>query len=422
MASSHLTIQRDDVTRMSITPQYARGLSDQELREQIQILTDQTLEFEFLGTATLGGEEEVVQSNLSILQAEQRRRQRRDESERRRRNRAVTEVSITLQHAEALSDEDLREQIRILPDQLAELEFLRTPSIEGEEEAARSNLSILQEEQRRRYSAVTQMSITPQHAEALPGEELREQIRILREQTLELEFLRTPGIQGEEEVAQSNLLILQEEQRARLAEQRRSRIRRTNWGSFRRASDVTASGVTVDDIILYLMEALHEQYGYSIISAAALVGNISGETGETFIPNLVQRGGLAQTGEPISQGGGVGLVQWTGPRRTAFLGTERGTDILFNMDAQIEYMVNELQRSYQGVNNVLNNPESLEQATSEVFMNYETPKVVVDWRNAVRANNQEEIQRTRRIMDSRRLRRIGVATRASKIYVPPVSG
>ena len=416
MASSHSMIQRDDVTQMSITPQYARGLSDEELREQIQILTEQTLDFEFLGTSTLDGEEEVTQSNLSILQAEQRRRQRRHESERRRRNRAVTEVSITPQHAETLSYEDLHEQIRILSDQIAELEFLRTPGIEGEEEVAQSNLSILQEEQRRRNRAVTQMSITPQHAEALSDEDLREQIRILAEQTIELEFLRTPGIQVEEEVAQSNLLILQEEQRARRAQQRR-RIRRTNWGSFRRASDVTASGVTVDDRILYLMEALVEQYGYPINSAAALVGNISSETGGTFIPNIVERGGLAQRGEPVPQGGGVGLVQWTGPRRTAFLGTERGTDILFNMDAQIEYMVNELQRSYQRVNNVLNDPESLEQATSEVFMNYETPQVVVDWRNARRANNQEEILRTQRIMDSRSRRRLRAATRARDIYL-----
>ncbi len=132
MPSSYSMIQRYDVTQTSITSQYARGLSDEELREQIRILTDQTMEFEFLGTSTLDGEEEVAQSNLSVLQAEQRRR-----------NRAVTEMSITPQYAEALSDEELREQIHILTDQTMEFEFLGTSTLDGEEEVAQSNLSIL---------------------------------------------------------------------------------------------------------------------------------------------------------------------------------------------------------------------------------------------------------------------------------------
>jgi hypothetical protein len=136
MPNSYTMIQRYDVTQMSITPQYARGLSDEELREQIRILTEQTLEFEFLGTSTLDSDEEVAQSNLSVLQAEQRRR-----------NRAVTEMSITPQYAEALSDEELREQIHILREQTLELELLGTSTLDGEEEVAQSNLSILLWEQ-----------------------------------------------------------------------------------------------------------------------------------------------------------------------------------------------------------------------------------------------------------------------------------
>jgi hypothetical protein len=282
----------------------------------------------------------------------------------------------------------------------------------GEPNQLASSRSLIQRDD------VERMSITPQYALGLSDEQLSEQIRILRELTQAPETSPSPEFQGEVDVAHSNLLILQGEQRCRRSEKRRSRIQGTNWGGFRQASEVTASGLTVNDRILYIMEVLQERYGYSLISASALVGNISAETGEKFIPNLVETGQkLVQTGGSVPRGGGVGLVQWTNSRRTSFLGTEQGTDILFNMDAQLEFIIHELRSTHQGVNKVLTNPGSLEQATSKVFLTYEAPKIVLDWTNAVKENDQQQIQITRGIMDRERRRRIKAAIRARDLYL-----
>jgi hypothetical protein len=169
--------------------------------------------------------------------------------------------------------------------------------------------------------------------------------------------------------------------------------------------------------VVYIMETLVDQYNYSVDGAAALVGNFWVESGGTFAPNILQGGRLAQTGEPAPQRGGVGLAQWTGSRRRAVLGTEQGVDILFDMDAQIAYMARELQGTYRGVNNVLNNPPSLQLATRRVFRDYETPQPVVDWRRAVRAGNPAEIQRTERIMNAAEQARTRWAIRARSMYL-----
>lgn len=416
MAGPQAMIQRDDITQMSITPQYARGLSDEDLEEQVQIIATQTLEFEFPGTSTLGDEEEVTRSNLSLLQEEQGRRQRQRALERRRRNRAVTATSITPSHAEALSDEDLREQMQILSDQLAGLEFLGTPGVEGEEEVARSNFSLLQEERRRRNRAVMATSITPSSAESLSDEDLQEQMQILSDQLAWLEFLETPAMgTGEEEVARSNLSILSAVRRSRRSERRRRSIHGADWGSFRTRRDIDAV-VSLEDRTVYVMETLVRQYHYPVDGAAALVGNFMVESGGTMAPNILEGGRLASRGEPVPRGGGVGLAQWTGERREAVLETEQGVDILFDVDAQLAYTVRELQRRYARVNAVLNNPPNLDEATRIVYEVYEAPQPVVDAARARRAGDPTEIQRTTTEMNRVGLRRRDQARRARDLY------
>lgn len=273
---------------------------------------------------------------------------------------------------------------------------------------------------------VTQMSITPEYARGLSDEDLREQIRTLTEQVQGLEPLRISTLEGEEEyqpevedeyeVAQCNLSVLQAEQRRRRVEQRRRRIRQADWGSFRTHRDIDAA-VSLEDRVLYVMESLVEQYNYPVDGAAALVGNLWVESRGTMAPNILEGGRLARRGEPAPQRGGVGLVQWTAERREAVLGTERGVDILFDMDAQIAYMVRELRGRYAGVNNVLNNPANLNQATRRVFRDYETPQVVVDWRRAVRGGDPAEIRRTEQIMNGAERGRRQRARRARDLYL-----
>jgi hypothetical protein len=434
------TVQRDDITLMSITPEYARGLSDGDLDEQIQVLIEQVQSIEPMSISAPEGEEvfrpgsegeyEAARANLAVLQAERRRRI----AERHRRNLAVTRTTVTPQSASGLSDEDLREQIRILTEQIQGLEQSRVTPLEcvelpleeqAELETARSNLAILQAERQERNRDVTQIAITAVYATRLPDEDLEEQLGILAEQIQCLEELRVSSLEGEAfpleseeeyEIARSNYTILHEERRRRRAEGRRRRIRGADWGSFARPADIDVT-ISLEDRIVYIMETLVERYNYSVDGAAALVGNLWVESGGTFAPNILEGGRLAQTGEPAPHRGGVGIVQWTGGRRQAVLGTEQGVDILFDMDAQIAYMVRELQGTYAGVNNVLNNPPSLQLATRRVFRDYETPQPVVDWRHAVNAGNPAEIQRTEQRMNRFEQVRTNRAIRARTMYL-----
>lgn len=436
------TVQRDAITQMSITPDYARALSDGDLDEQIQTLIDQvqSIEPEPMSAPAQEGEEvfqpgseaefEAARANLAILQAERRRRI----AERHRRNLAVTRMTITPQSASGLSDEDLREQIRMLTEQIQGLEQLRMTPLEclelpieeqAEYETARANLAILQAERHERNRDVTQIAITSLYATRLPDEDLEEQLSILAEQLQCLEELRVSSVEGEAfplqneeeyEIARSNYMILNEERRRRRAEGRRRRIREADWGSFARPGDIDVA-VSLEDRVVYIMETLVDRYNYPVDGAAALVGNLWVESGGTFAPNILEGGRLAQTGEAAPQRGGVGLAQWTGVRRRAVLGTEQGVDILFDMDAQISYMVRELQTTHAGVNNVLNNPPSLQLATRRVFRDYETPQPVVDWRRAVHAGNAAEIQRTERRMNGFERARTNRAIRARSMYL-----
>jgi len=162
----------------------------------------------------------------------------------------------------------------------------------------------------------------------------------------------------------------------------------------------------------YVMRLLVTTYGYPANGAAGLVGNLSEES--KVIPNMVEgatdpapmrarnfanvkttftadeimnRNRTTQTGP---QSPGVGIAQWTSPTRRAglfqhtptFRGVQLGAQILFDMDAQVDYLVSELRASYARVQRVLTAPSvTVEDASDEVVYNFETPQAVLDGKN-----------------------------------------
>jgi hypothetical protein len=77
---------------------------------------------------------------------------------------------------------------------------------------------------------------------------------------------------------------------------------------------------------------------------------------------------------------GIGLAQWTSAGRRAglfkhtFQGRTPGALIVFEMDAQVDYLVTELRKSYVGVNRVLTRAGvTVNAATDEVLYNFEIP-------------------------------------------------
>lgn len=312
------------------------------------------------------------------------------------RDDEITQLTITCEYAEALSDEDLLVQMRILYD------FLLLPSYPEEEyQVAEANLSTLQQELMQTHRII-RVRLTSEDVVNYSDQYLDELIDVL------YEYLLTSQREGGVLVglAQSNFRLLEDEQRRRGAvqarEERRSRIRSIDWGSatYQHADESVVQGsvvVTLRDRMLYVMELLIEQYGFPIEGAAGLVGNVRHES--RLVPNMVerlgstQRRGLAQRpARPGQIGGGIGLMQWTerGRRRGLieheFQGRQLNWDILFNLDAQVDYMVQELQSTVfrpvcgnrgVNVNDVLRDHRvSVENATKVVFYGYARPASV----------------------------------------------
>jgi Phage tail lysozyme/Hemopexin len=158
--------------------------------------------------------------------------------------------------------------------------------------------------------------------------------------------------------------------------------------------------------IVYAMERLIDFYGYPVNGGAGLLGNLLAESGviptriegsaastpmrarnfqgqvTDFSPDDIRnRDAAAQVGPALP---GVGLAQWTsGARRSGlfshpFKGSALGSRVLFNMDAQIDYLVHELQTAFVGVNGVLMNPAvTANDASDEVVYNFEVPGAIL---------------------------------------------
>jgi Phage tail lysozyme len=176
---------------------------------------------------------------------------------------------------------------------------------------------------------------------------------------------------------------------------------------------VTAKGpiinwaaVSGDNRMLMLMEQLINTYGFPVNGAAGLVGNLMAESGGQ--PNRVE--GSRATAPMRARGfddvtadfsaediqnrsradgvgprlPGVGLAQWTTAERREGLfeheynGEVLGTDILFNMDAQVDYLVDEMENDYAGVYTLLRGDGvTVNAAADEVVYSFERPGAIL---------------------------------------------
>jgi peptidoglycan hydrolase-like protein with peptidoglycan-binding domain len=173
----------------------------------------------------------------------------------------------------------------------------------------------------------------------------------------------------------------------------------------------------------YVVARLVERYGYPVAGAAGIVGNLWGESGvipsrlegsrpETplraasragtvrdFTPEEVmdRRGEDART----PRRGGVGLAQWTQAERRrglfqhSYEGRTPGAAILFDMDAQIDYLVTELRGPFRGVDRVLRAPGvTIDAASDEVLYNFEVPGSILDAPDPAHGNRRRKLPRS----------------------------
>jgi hypothetical protein len=167
--------------------------------------------------------------------------------------------------------------------------------------------------------------------------------------------------------------------------------------------------VPIDTRVLRVMTLLVRTYGYPVNAAAGLVGNlrsesqlfpqsVEGSRGNTplrapnfagtlvdFTPDdVVTRSETTRRGPAHP---GVGLAQWTFPSRRSglfahtFRGVQLGPRILFDMDAQVDYLVSELRTlsGFAGVQRVLTTPTvSIDAASDEVVYTMEIPRAILD--------------------------------------------
>jgi hypothetical protein len=183
----------------------------------------------------------------------------------------------------------------------------------------------------------------------------------------------------------------------------------------------------------HVMSALVGRYRYPANGAAGIVGNLYSESG--VLPNRVE-GSRPQTPMRARDFGnqmvdftpdeimnrdarsrrgprlpGIGLAQWTSSGRRAglfqhtYAGRQAGPDILSDLDAQIDYLVTELGRSYRRVDAVVRDPQvSVDRASDEVVYSFEVPGRVIgpDRRRLPRTHPQvQDVFRDRRIQSHR---------------------
>lgn len=181
-----------------------------------------------------------------------------------------------------------------------------------------------------------------------------------------------------------------------------------------------------DQRILHVMELLVNQYHYPVNGAAGIVGNLMSESG--VLPTRIERSGgrLSDQATPLTERDfagretdftaeqvmnrdratrqgprrpGIGLAQWTTePRRSdlfqhTFQGRQLGAAILFNMDAQVDFLVSELQTRFGAVNTILTGTGvSLNAASDEVVYRFEVPGAVLDEHRNLRPRNDPAVQ------------------------------
>lgn len=172
-------------------------------------------------------------------------------------------------------------------------------------------------------------------------------------------------------------------------------------------TSVDWSTVDGDERMRYVMVSLVEEHGYPMNGAAGVVGNLWAESG--LLPNRIEGSSSASPMRARDFSGttvdftpgeirdrdrstqlgpalpGVGLAQWTSPHRRSGLfqhsyqGRVLGDEILFDMDAQVDYLVAEMRSGYLGVHGVVTDPDvSVDDASDEVVYNFEVPGSVLE--------------------------------------------
>jgi hypothetical protein len=158
--------------------------------------------------------------------------------------------------------------------------------------------------------------------------------------------------------------------------------------------------------MVYVMELLVDTYHYPVNAAAGIVGNLRSESGvlpsriegsaadtpmrsrnfanvmTDFSPDEVMNRNRANSVGPKMPG--IGLAQWTTAGRRSGLfqrtsqGRPLGSSILFNMDAQVEYLVSELQASAGLNTSLMAAGVSVNDASDNVVYQFEIPGAVLD--------------------------------------------
>jgi Phage tail lysozyme len=155
--------------------------------------------------------------------------------------------------------------------------------------------------------------------------------------------------------------------------------------------------VPKDERMLYVMNLLVGTHGYPVNGAAGIVGNLSGES--SLIPSRVEgsseasptrtadfsgkvtdwtdeqirdRDYKAKTGPKLP---GVGLAQWTtASRRSGFFARPGGTALLYDMDGQVAYLVDELAASFSTLDTKLRKSTTTVQNAADSFLEkFENP-------------------------------------------------
>ena len=100
---------------------------------------------------------------------------------------------------------------------------------------------------------------------------------------------------------------------------------------------------------------------------------------------------------------GVGLAQWTAKDRRRglfehrFEGAQPGAAIVFNMEAQVDYLVHELKMSFGTLDSLLRKPSvTVDEAAAEVVYDFERPGSVlkkVDGKAQRRSRDDPKVQK-----------------------------
>jgi subtilisin family serine protease len=170
----------------------------------------------------------------------------------------------------------------------------------------------------------------------------------------------------------------------------------------------------------YAVQQLVWRYGFPLNGASGVVGNLSAESG--VIPSRIEGSSESSPTRARNFAGvmtdftpqqimtrtrpdgprlpGVGLAQWTAKARRAGLfthvynGRSYGADTLRSMDAQLDYLVAELQASFPGLFATLNNPDvSVDQASDDVVYNFEVPQAILLTSSSKRPRSDPAVQR-----------------------------